>query len=350
MSENGQEIRDRISNEYEKTPGYLIYDLTEAVGQVMDEMDADLAAVDAKFDIENLTGEELERFVSQRKGVSRRAATYAKGMVTVTGTGTVNQGDIFETPNGVQFAADETVQIVNTGEVPVTALVPGNTGMVGAGSITQMPVTIAGINACTNAEPTHDGYDAETDEALRERYLLILRNPPGSSNKAAYKTWALEVSGVGDAEVFPLAKGDNTVDVVIIDTDKKPASELLVQQVQEYIDPESSGKGEGVAPMGAHCYVSAATGLDINITAKLTVNGDHATIEQAIKDSIETYLASIAFTDANVSYAQVGNYILDVEGVLDYEQLTVNSGTGNISVPERSVAILGTAVFTYAEQ
>lgn len=344
----GENIRANISSDYEKTPGYLIWDVTEAVGQEMDLQEKSILEVAKKLDVDNLTGDELTKFVYQRKGVIRKAATYAAGQITVTGTGTVTKGDLFETPNGVQFASTETVDITDSGTVNVKAVQAGNVGVVGSGAITQMPVTIAGISSCTNAEPTHDGYDAESDEALIERYYIALRTPPSSGNKYSYQNWALEVEGVGAAEVFPLGHGENTVDVVIIDSEMQPASEQLVASVQRYIDPDSLGKGEGAAPMGAHCYVSAAEALNIDVTAKLKISGTQSETETAVKDAIKKYLASIAFTGENVSYAQIGNAILDTAGVIDYESLTVNSGAVNISVPDRSVAILGTVVFTYA--
>ena len=90
-------IRSRIDPKYEKTPGYLIYDVTQAVGQEMDDADKVVTETNAKLDADNLTGEELDRFVKQRKGIERKAATYATGTVTVTGNGTVAAGDIFET-------------------------------------------------------------------------------------------------------------------------------------------------------------------------------------------------------------------------------------------------------------
>lgn len=344
----GENIRANISNDYEKTPGYLIWDVTEAVGQEMDLQEKSILEVAKKLDVDNLTGDELTKFVYQRKGVIRKAATYATGQITVTGTGTVTKGDLFETPNGVQFASTETVDITDSGTVNVKAVQAGNVGVVGSGTITQMPVTLAGISSCTNAEPTHDGYDAESDEALIERYYIALRTPPSSGNKYSYQNWTLEVEGVGAAEVFPLGHGENTVDVVIIDSEMQPASEQLVASVQLYIDPGSLGKGEGAAPMGAHCYVSAAEALNIDVTAKLRISGTQSETESAVEDAIKKYLASIAFTGENVSYAQIGNAILDTAGVIDYESLTVNSGAVNISVPDRSVAILGTVVFTYA--
>ena len=345
---NGDNIRTRIPSEYEKTPGYLIFDITEAVGQEMDLQDKEIETVAAKLDINNLTGDELTKFAEQRKGVMRKAATYAIGEVVVQGTGTVTAGDIFETPNGVQFTATETVDIVDNGSVTVRAVAAGNVGVVGAGAITQMPVTIAGINSCNNEEATHDGYDAESDEALRDRYYTALRTPTTSGNKYSYMNWALEVPGVGAVQVFPLGHGENTVDVVIIDSDMLPASAQLVSDVQQHIDPDSLGRGEGTAPMGAHCYVESAAALEINIQAKLTITGAQEDAEAAVKEAITAYLADIAFTGANVSYAQIGSTILDAAGILDYESLKINNSSANINIPDRSVAVLGTAVFDYA--
>lgn len=343
-----ENIRNNISDEYEKTPGYLLWDISEAVGQEMDGQDNDITNARALFDADNLTGDLLERFVKQRKGLTRKEATYAVGVLQVQGTGTVTIGDLFETENGAQFAAMETVEIVGSGSVEIVAVTAGNAGVVGAGAITQMPVTLAGIVSCSNQKATHDGYDAESDDSLRQRYYAKLRTPDSGANKYAYRNWALEVPGVGDAEVYPLGHGANTVDVVVIDTDRLPASGDLVADVQAYIDPDSSGRGEGRAMMGAHCYVSSATGQTISLNGKLIINGDQAAVETAVKTAVKKYLASIAYSGYSVSYAQVNSAILETAGVLDVENLKINGGTANIAVAERSVAVLGTAVFTYA--
>lgn len=346
----GESIRGRISDEYEKTPGYLIYDVTEAVGQEMDTADEVIAEIGQKLDADNLSGQELERFVRQRKGIERKAATFATGSVTVTGNGTVTAGDLFETENGVQFEALEDVTITESGSVPIVAKLSGNSGIVGAGTITQMPVTIPGIATCTNPAPTSDGYDAESDDSLRERYYAALRTPTSSGNAAAYKNWALEVSGVGDAQVYPLGSGDGTVDVVIINDQSKPASTALVAEVQNYIDPKSEGKGIGTAPIGAKCYVSSATATNINIAGKVTLQSGagQSETETAIKKAMEAYLAEIAFTGATASYAHISNRITGTAGVIDVENLKVNDGTANIVVQARCVAVLGTVTFTYA--
>ena len=58
--------------------------------------------------------------------------------------------------------------------------------------------------------------------------------------------------------LFPLG-GENTVKGILIDTEGGPASEAVVQRVQEYIDPGGTGLGEGQANIGAHFTATSAT-------------------------------------------------------------------------------------------
>lgn len=342
MSNRGNSIRDRISDDYEKTEGYLLFDVTEAVGLEMDEFDRELEIARDNFDADNLEGEILTKYCYQRKGIQRKPAVSAKGIVTVSGTGTVEQGDLFETENGVQFEAAETVEVTDSGDVNVIAVIPGNNGIVGANTITDMPVTIAGISACNNDQPTHGGYDEETDDSLRNRFYEAVRNPSGNGNRASYKAWAKQVTGVGDAKVFPLAKGVGTVDVVIINSEMKPADAELVKSTQDYIDPDSTGEGNGQAPIGARCYASSATGKDVNVSvtvsAKSTATKESVKLE--VKNAVINYLKNIAFVANKVSLAQVGNAILEVPDVVDYENLKLNGSMSSVSVGDREVAIL----------
>lgn len=347
MSDRGESIRNNVPDSYEKTPGYLVWDISESVGQEMDDIDKDIETVESKLDVSNLRGDELTRFVSQHKGIARKEATHAVGSVTVTGNGIISEGDLFESENGILFEAVENVVVSDVAEVPIRAIVQGNAGIVGAGTITQFPVTISGIITVTNTQATADGYDEEKDEELLGRYLIALRTPPGSGNRHDYRNWALEVTGVGDAQVFPLGHGNNTVDVVIIDADKKPASANLVSAVQNHIDPQNEGKGLGTAPIGAKCYVSSAIAINIDVSAALTLKAgvDEATVKELIETALTEYLKGIAFSSKSASYAQIGNCIIDTEGVLDYENLKVNNGTANIQISDRQVAVLGTVKY-----
>ena len=137
---------------------------------------------------------------------------------------------------------------------------PGAVGNLPAGSITMMPVQIAGIVKVTNPAPTAEGYDAETDQAYYDRFILNLQTPPTSGNQYHYRSWALEVSGVGGVQVYPLGHGANTVDVVIIDTEGKPASEPLVQACLLYTSPAGTDGVLRRAGRAAGCAGGRHTG------------------------------------------------------------------------------------------
>lgn len=337
------EILNEISNHYDKRAGTFIYLVTRPVAIVLEKVYQRLEAMKEKLDIENLSGDELAKRIKERTGIERRQATYAIGKVTVTGNGIVYIGDLFETENGIQFEATETVPIVNVGTVKIKAIVTGETGNVPVGQIVHMPVTLEGINSVTNHEVTYDGFNAENDADLLERYYERIRTPATSGNKHHYLNWAKSVNGVGDARVYPLWDGDNTVKIVVINSDRQPASNEIVNRVQNYIDKNSGGLGEGEAPIGAYCTVESAIGLGINISLTvLLVNGfSQEEVKQAIETNIVNYLKEIAFKQDFVSYAQIGSIIVNTEGVADYTNYLMNGGTSNITIKDEEVAVLG---------
>ena len=339
-----------MPDSYQKTVGYPTHDLLAAAALRMEGTDAEVAAMRAALDPENLAGGDLDRYVFPRAGLERRQATFATGVLTVTGTGTVQQGALFESGGGIQFAASETVQITGEGQVPVTCRVDGAAGNLPAHSITQMPVTLQGISACDNPEPTTGGYDEEDDAAYYARYLLKIRTPATSGNVYHYQSWALEVAGVGAVQVFPLARGPGTVDIVLIDSTGQPAPPDLVQQVQDYIDPGGTGEGYGQAPIGAQCLVEAATGTEITLTGKVFKldTAEEETVTAGIKAAVGAYLAEIAFQQDYVSLARITERILAVEGVRDLESLMLNGGTDNVHLDERACAVLGEVTLSYA--
>lgn len=344
------EMLNSIDKSYQKSVGFPTFDITKAFAIALTPVYKLIEKVAEKFDVRNLKGDELTLYTKQRKNVVRKEATKATGVLTVYGNGSVRKGDIFETEAGTQFQASETVEIIEAGEVPVEAVKAGVSGNVGADSIVKIPKTLQGINSCTNADETMGGYEQETDESLLERYLEAVRQPPTSGNKYHYKAWAKEVAGVGDAKVFPLWAGDNTVKVVIINDMKQPADSKLIADVQEHIDPGISGTGEGEAPIGAYCTVESATGKDINVSAKVKVLSGY-TLEEAvlnIEKGVEEYLRSIAFNQNYVSYGKIANAVNDAEGVEDYSELLINEGTANVSVEDTEVAVKG--VISIAEQ
>ena len=349
MSDVLQNLLDEIPDTYQKTVGFPTWVIAKAFALGIEQGQELIAKSYTRLNPENLTGSDLDTYIYYRSDISRTQAVFAGGVVNVTGNGTVNVGDVFSTEGGVRFISGEEVAVNGEADVLVSCEVAGTIGNVPAESITVMPVTIAGISSCTNKSPITGGYDEETDEHLLERFVLNLQKPPTSGNIWQYVQWALSINGVGNAKVFPLGHGDHTVDVVLLGSDGKPASDDVVLNVQNYIDPDNSGVGSGVAPIGARAFVSPATALEVNISVNVQMlsSGSQEAIKEGITKVIENYFASIAFKQDYVSFARVGETILNVIGVKDYSELKLNQTSGNLDVAEREVPVLAQLEVVY---
>jgi uncharacterized phage protein gp47/JayE len=343
-----QEMLNNIDDSFEKSAGYILYETIKSFAIEVSKLYQGMSSVASKVDVDKLTDSDLTKFVYQRKGINRKLATKATGILTVTGTGSITKGDLFETASGTQFVAIETKAITATGTVNLEAVAAGTSGNVGASTITQMPITIQGIISVTNTAPTHDGYEAETDARLRERYYSALRQPATSANKYAYINWAKEVNGIGNAKCVPLWSGANTVKVIIINSLCQPASSELVAAAQTYIDPAASGTGQGQAPIGAYCTVASATNKSISVSVKINRLDAYSdlTVKTNIQNKITQYLQDIAFSQDYVSYAKIGSLILEAEGVKDYTTLLLNNVTANIAVGNEEIATISEVVLT----
>ena len=355
-----RELLEAVPDSYQKTIGFPTYDILAAAAIRLVSSEAELSSAKSRLDPENLSGLDLERYIFPRTGQKRTPATYSEGTLNVSGTGMVQSGSLFESIGGIQFEAVESVQIKESGTVPVRCRDSGSAGNLPPGSITMMPVQIPGSVSVTNEEATTGGYEAESDAAYYQRFLLRLQTPPTSGNRYHYLSWALETPGVGGARVVSLGKGANTVEVILIDNTGKPADESLVEEVQNYIDPGSNGLGEGEAPIGAYCYVSSAEEVKINVTVMVTpgVQADQETISQSIWDTLAVHLGELALTAYAtakgsaengylISYSRVGALLLEVDGVEDYRNLRINDGINNIRVQPKQAAILGEVTVSY---
>lgn len=348
LSEILESMLSSMPDDYIKSPGTFVHDLSKTYAIETEKIEQVLADIWSKFDISNLKGEELEKRVFQLKGLKRKKATHSIGELLVTGNGEIKIGNLFETPNGVQFQSLENKNITGRGAIKIKAIPSGEIGNVGANSITLIPVTIQGIKSCTNPKATFDGFDEEKDISLLERYYIAVQTPATSGNIYHYQQWAREVEGVGGSRVFPLWNGNNTVKIVILNDIKQPASPELVTTTQNYIDPKGEdnktwGAGCGVAPIGAYCTVESAVEkiLNINLTIKKENTVSLETLKKDIEKNIVEYLKTIAFKKNYVSYALISNVILGTAGVVEWLNFTLNEGVTNIFLEDNEVAILG---------
>jgi uncharacterized phage protein gp47/JayE len=286
-----------------------------------------------------------------------QAAAYSETFVGAPGTFVAN-GTVVCTPAdnvtntaSIEFTTQADATIPEGGSIgaPITAVVAGAAGNVALGAIAVMPVPINGVASLSNTSQTIEGVDTESDPAFLVRYLTKIQNPGTSGNKADYTNWALSVAGVGLIQVNPLWNGNGTVKVVLLGTDYTPAASPVVAAVQALICPGGEPTGAGMAPIGATVTVAAATGVDINVTATMTLDGSVALedVQTAFATALAGYLAGIAFAaDPSPKYVKIGSLLLDMKGVIDYADLLVNGGTANIAIAAGSVAVVGTVTLS----
>ena len=275
-------------------------------------------------------------------GVVRRQAVKAIGTVTVIGNSTVAEGSYFQTPIGIRFATLETVIVDGTANISIEAVEAGVSGNVAAGTITEISMSIAGINSVTNAEATHDGYDREDDETYRERYLKHVRLPAVSGNPYQYEEWALEIEGVGAARCIRAWNGPNTVKVVITNANFESASDYLIQQVYDHIQEKRA--------IGAMLTVVSAKQKAINIEAEIIGSLNETDFRQGLLDYFQRLTQRIMTSGENrknyyVSYAQISSIII-VEGEADdHNNLTINGDKENIILADEELPTIGTVTF-----
>ena len=175
---------------------------------------------------------------------------------------------------------------------------------------------------------------------MRERYYFKVREPVTSGNIYHYKKWAMEVEGVGGVKVFPLWNGNGTVKIVVVNSDIGEADATLLKRVRDYL--------EEVRPIGATVTVNSAVGKAITLSGKVKIskNVKFDEIETEIKSNIKEYFRKVGFKQDYVSYAQIGNIILNVQGVVDYDNLLLNNKSINVQLTAEEIPKLSTVTLT----
>lgn len=340
-----QNMLNNTSDNFDKSNGSWTYDVEKSVAIELNKHEIKIDNIIDKINVENLTGDELTRFVFQRTGIKRNLATFASGevLITVSAATSVKVGDLVAADDiFYQFIKEENFTTAGQYYVNVRCVQSGSSGNVPIGAINSFPTTLANISAVINEVAFDNGYPEETDASLRQRYYDKLQRPGKAGNKYHYREWAQSVSGVGKVKVFPRWNGALTVKVAVLDVNNALASPSLIDRVFNHIESER--------PFGANVTVVTGEELVVNISSTFVLNSGY-TFEQVkplIENRLTSYFRSIAFEEglAYISHAQIGRELLDVEGIEDYSNLLLNGSTGNLAIGDTQVPIVGGVVNT----
>lgn len=337
-------LLSRVPDTVDKREGSIIYDALAPAAWEISAAYRYLLQAYAESYIETAVGTALDLRVGEM-GLTRLTATKSvrKGVFTDTASAAmaIAIGARFTSLDGAMSQNYAITEEIATGQYQLEAETAGAAPNSYVGPLS--PITyIEGLGSATLSDVLIVGEDEETDDALRSRYYEYIRNEVQEGNVSQYAAWASTFEGIGRAKVFPLWDGANTVKVSILDSNNQIASSALVDEFQEYLDPNGEGLGNGMAPIGAVVTVSTATVSHLVIAVNIAVMPGYlfADVEDNVTDAVEEYLASIAYVKSSVYYVGIGAAIINAEGVAAATGLTINTGIADIALGNEEIGVL----------
>ena len=346
-----QRMLKSLPRNYDLSEGALIYDVTKPVAMEKAKMiEYELTLTMMMMFPQFAEGIFLD-WHGTPIGVTRRPAVAAKGshMVFIGKPGvTIQAGTKVATVASDHTAAIvfKTTQEITTDEngkavTSIEAVEPGVVGNVPAESIRILMEPIPGIVEIINEEATSGGADIESDSSFRERIIDRDQNKSLSGARRDYERWAKEVPGVGEVIVLPEWNGAGTVKVMITDSNGGVATPELIAAVQQHIAPDER-KGGGLAPIGALVTVDSVERMTVHLSFSLELE-DGADIEEilaSIKQAVAAYFSEVSIGGL-IRYARIGSFIIETQGVKDYDNLLLNGLAENIQLESGEIAVVG---------
>lgn len=336
QSEILNNILGNIDSSYNKSRGEFIWDLSNAVAKIIaDGYKKQDEKLNSNY-VATASNKDLDTLINQRIGKTRKESTFSSGKVRITGSvgAAIKKGMLVaNNTNNYEITEDTIIPVGGVVSVSVICKNTGLTGNTEENTIIYFPKTIEGLKSVNNEAAFDNGFDTETDTEYKKRYFDYVSTPSTSGNIFSYKNWTMEVTGVGDCIVIPNA---GNVKVVVIDSNFTAASEGIINEVKKNIE-----KNRPV--LSGTLSVVSATKLEINISVNVTYDL-HSYSEEQIKTNIENEVIKYLkdnYGNNIVSYAKLGYYIFNAEGVQDHSNLLINDGTNNIEIDSIQVAQLG---------
>ncbi len=301
------------------------------------------------------SGADLDSWVGDF-GVTRLAATYATGHVTFarftpTQQAVVPLGATVQTGDGSQqysVVADATNAAYNGAlggyvlppgtasiSVPVVAATGGAAGNAVAGAVSVISGAIPGVDTVTNTAAFANGEDAETDAALRTRFIAYIRSLSKATKAAvSYAITSLQ-SGVTCSLVENQSYGGATqlgyFYAVVDDGSGTPSGTFLVNAGNAVEAVRPLCISFGVFPP---VVVNAAVAMTCTIAANYDGPATRALVVAALTTYINTLVRNPATQIMTLPYSRLAQVAYDASpGVTNVTGVTLNGGTADLTAP-----------------
>lgn len=259
---------------------------------------------------------------------------------------------------------------------------------------TMIPIEyIQGLETAELTELLIPGEDDEDTEVLRERYFDSFNERAFSGNVQDYLEKTNSIPGVGSTKVTRVWNTDirpadmipnaavtawyegivdtlgedvkawltsvysaanekklttgGTVLLTILNSEFAVATDILINTVQETIDPnENAGEGYGVAPIGHVVKVKSANAVEITVKTNITfdVGYSWSNLQSLIDEAISNYLLELrkAWSDSPylvIRVSQIETRLLQIKGIVDIDDTKINGTFGNLTLGKYEVPI-----------
>lgn len=326
------------------TTGSVLRALIESDVAVALWLQAQVLQVLARTRLATSSGSDVDSWVADF-GLTRLGATYATGTVTFTSLNpsgqsatvpvgaTVRTADasltyaVVEDDSNANWSASAGGYIRQAGvasiTVPVQCLTAGAAGNVAAGAINLLGTAIAGIDTVTNAAALTNAADAETDAALRARFVLYIN----SRSLGTLAAIAAAVQGVQTGLLYQIVEDVDPsgaarlgyVTIYADDGSGSPSAALLAE-VYAAVD--------AVRAAGVAIAVVGPTVLPATVALSITTGAgvDHAAACAAVQTAIAAYIDDLTI-GAVLSYTRVVNLAYSASSsVQNVSGVTLNGG------------------------
>lgn len=336
---------DRVPKELDKREGSLIYTALTAAAAEMQIMYIEFDTILKETFADTASRENLIRRAKER-GMSPFEATKAVfKAVASPETVEISLGERFR----LGIYNYEVTGIMGNGEYQVTCEMAGTGGNHQLGRLTPVG-NVPGLSTMELTELLIPGEDDEDTEAFRKAYFQSFQDKAFSGNRTDYIHKTNSIPGVGATKVTRAWNGESTVKLTILDSKYQKATDMLIQTVQEKIDPNESGNGDGLAPIDHMVTVDTVEEVKILIKSQMEFDTGYSyeALKEQIKDSIEAYLGELraSWEDLGdqgcmVRISQIESRILGIKGIADISSTQIQEAAKNLELSKYQIPIYG---------
>lgn len=385
-----------VSDDFDKREGSVIYDAIAPVALELANFYINLDMIVDEVFADSASYYYLIKRAAER-GIFPKEETYAVGKMIVTPVDTVvKAGDRFNLDE-LNYAIVEPIES-EQGAYKIQCETAGTIGNQQLGEL--IPIEyIEGLETAELTEILIPGEDEEDVEIFRERYFASFQSEAYGGNKADYIEKINAIDGVGGCKVKRSWEGGyapsslipnatvtewfnnqsestvgeevynwlkavygaavqglltvgGTISVVIITSDFKKPSSVLVDTVQQVLDPTAStGEGDGLAPIGHVVNVVGVGEIVVNISTSITYDTGYIFegLKESIEGTIDAYLRELKQTWASndnliVRISKIESLLLDLEGIIDIADTKINGIAENLIVDSDYIPVRGDVV------